>query len=776
MRTMVALCTAVTVVLSHNAMSQERSELLTFEKRCESVGELEDKLRTTPSNEEVSAQECLNAFDRLNVHQGELGGDFFSYYRARLLMKAGRWEDAVPIFADLSGSSSLAPEATLGLAVVFEQGGHFHPSREIDRLCRSELARLVPASDYFQASLVPVDADAQDSREFRIPGTTSKKDELLGIGTRYAQMGMWSHAAGVYKEALYAGIFPCFSFSITSEEESWASVASAAYWVQVAMAEWQLRDAGDASNHIAKAFVFGGTRERQRAREFIKSIAHREPPENPPRPKGEKLLEIADIYAKMEMHPRAIELLRDHSDLLGDTGRKLLTSLEDKWVSLVQKYCDEQDEGGCTLFGQRVEQKTDILSISIAYPSDPLHCRESYRRIHRYLADMLSADDVAGDDVGNMLASVERQCMRLRGIHQKLVVSSRARAKSSIQEAADEARQQIDALGIRPSDFVKYYRARLLIAAGRYDDGASLLCELVPNPCLAPEALYSLHELVKSGLLHVDKTGEPDDWMSPLQKLIVKVLPMSMTSAIANSVLDAERGKMEVILPDLSCDYDERSDRMKCPIGDLFFRMRMWTEGISAYREAIHFDGPDLLLPEKVDHDRFGLQFSTSRIYAPFWLKLAEAEWHLRDIEAAGQYISKAILFGNESAKFGALMLLEKMRNPEAKQDVEPQPEALQTKQICQLYVERKMHPRALLLLEQYRGIIGAGEADRLGNEYKKAWTELIKPYFADKEKRMLFGQVVSVAEIGTMKVRPPCQTEALEEAAATVKELLRKK
>jgi len=138
-------------------------------------------------------------------------------------------------------------------------------------------------------------------------------------------------------------------------------------------------------------------------------------------------------------------------------------------------------------------------------------------------------------------------------------------------------------------------------------------------------------------------------------------------------------------------------------------------------------------------------------------------------------WLAKAIVFGMDDAKSEAIQLIRMMAESGLPPRPKPVPNAGMLKEIAELYCERNMHPRAWELLQKYAGIVGAEEAQRLEDQYRKQWLVLMVDYFGDSKKCVLFGQDATTTEDRLrITVPPPCRKEALAEAARKVKELIK--
>lgn len=352
-------------------------------------------------------------------------------------------------------------------------------------------------------------------------------------------------------------------------------------------------------------------------------------------------------------------------------------------------------------------------------------------------------------------ADVEKRLLELRAIEDDLrhanVDRLRAAAIAGLERMNSHHREGTATC----KEFLTFYKARLQVLVGRYDEAHDGLLQVAESQALMPEALFALREVG----YRTNRGKKADDCL----RLLGKALPCS----IVGRLHDAAARPFSIEEPLIPCLDSEKSVR----IGDLFFEQNLYQQASDAYREAIYCSGT--YSPLSSASVNRGNHAWLSPASAPLWLKVAQAEYHLGNRTTCANFVAKVVVFGGENHKEAALKLLADSCRSRPSRPTSSKPGSGKLSIIARYYAEMNMHPRAIHLLKDYAGVVGP-DAKALEAKYSKEWLDLLEHYCAGVQGPCtLFGQDVSSKE-NRLKIviPPPCSKEALEEVAKAVKEL----
>ena len=756
----------VVLPVSAHLAAAEDKDLAAFVQESLKARACQEKLRQSDENTlKTAAEECLKTMKE--PAGGSLGKDFFAFYRARFLLYAGRWQEAVALLASVVDSPTVAPEALYWLGEAADSGGFGDGEFYMTTFCGRLLAEMLPADS------------GHAERSYR-PSLHGKRKELLAIAQKLMGMRMYPEAAVAAVEAAYYPSYPYDATSIRYQDTCWSSSETAPCWMLVAMAEWYRGNQKTMFDYVAKVIVFGDEVEKGRALGFVKR-AGRQPDPVRPSPDVNTLREIASLYAKMNLHPRALFLLRqaigprtgeeyfspELTSTADDRG-KLLNLYNAMTVDL--RYLFILGDSYREIFGRRrtIEAPHAVDRVEaddLEYVPVPASCRPSSLRKAAQVIDLRLADtlppfeSVSQVNRDSRLFAFGEQAMKLRRLGLLIAdafsigkVSDLAQARALGQRFLDEfnaLRLPEDGLG---GDVFRYFHARLLCLAGKQDDARDLFAKLV-GTSLTPQALLCL-----------DKIAPDETW----HEIMAKVLPIGC-DAQRNSTYEGSA------IPNLFIDVKEDPDHWAnhpC-IARMFAMMGMYDEMISAIEEALCFFKLriDPFPYRDGDHWRLKLldDFSSQ---TSAWMLIADAQRLKGDVTGAANSLALLIVYGYHH---GALDMIEKMEQ-EAVPFYQPDPDPNLLKDITRMYVERNLHPRAWQLLDRYRDVIGKDEVERLTKDYEAAWLNLLKDHCQGDKCIVLGHDVTRVEDRLKITIPPAFSKEAIEEAAKKVKELLEKK
>ena len=362
--------------------------LQTLEQNCRRFREFQVRLDQAGSADAAATvQQCLKACDAAPVPAGALAGDVFALYRARLLHVAGKRDEAIAAFAALAGSPAVAPEALDSLARILEPAD-YHAAEdedyEAERACRELLSAVVPTTTEGSSLIVSTRFVLGVDDPYRTPPLDERP--LGQIAGKFAKMGMHKQAAQAFREAILAADFDPFTWNAREDDYGyreerrlpWQSDGVPAMWLAAAREERLSGSVDRAADCVAKAIIFGGEREAQKGFELIAWLRQEPSPQpEPPKPDVEWLKWIAWLCTEMNMHPRALAILREHRDLLGESARVLEPNYADEWLDVLERY----GHGGgdimvttppiAVLFGQPAATREERLKVVIPPPCSP---------------------------------------------------------------------------------------------------------------------------------------------------------------------------------------------------------------------------------------------------------------------------------------------------------------------------------------------------------------------------------------------------------------------
>lgn len=290
--------------------------------------------------------------------------------KARLLAEkdgAAAIRDALAL---CSSHPTVAPETMeLVWTVAWEAG-----DKQSRRMIEEALGCALPISIYGRDRDLRAETSFGRSERPVIPGIGESK--LPRVAELYAAADLPQLASKGYVEAIYATAVP-----IGSSE--WVSPKTGALWLKAAQAAAAAGDQKSLALYAAKAIIFGSDGDAAEGRKLLAEVAKHglKPAASAPGPGAQDaLLSAARLYVEMNLHPRALALLREHQALLGDEGKTLARQWTTEWIKLVEQYCSPQLVQNCTLFGQEIA-KTDVANMRIPWPCEPAEVKKAVTKM-----------------------------------------------------------------------------------------------------------------------------------------------------------------------------------------------------------------------------------------------------------------------------------------------------------------------------------------------------------------------------------------------------------
>jgi hypothetical protein len=310
------------------------------------------------------------------------GAAVVGYFRGRLQLVAGEPEAVAAQGRRLAADASVAPEALFLLLESANRAGQTQRRNTYERL----LGRLLPLSTY--GLMADRAATPRDSLSEGPVIPDLRREKLIEIASSFAEMGMLPEADGAYREAIYGGFGP--PWAAEPRPETWLSPETMDLWLSLGEVQRVQGRMDAAAGAAARALVFGAAKQRDAAAAMLdrleqgdRSAAASLPAEL--RLDGERLLHVARLYAGMNLHPRAIALLRQHRAALSATAERLEGDLVEQWRQLLRQHCAGV-AGPCVVFGRDVRGMERPEALSIPEPAAPAAVAEVAAAVERVTA------------------------------------------------------------------------------------------------------------------------------------------------------------------------------------------------------------------------------------------------------------------------------------------------------------------------------------------------------------------------------------------------------
>lgn len=387
------------LISSAFALAQDTNQVVSLEKQLVHTREIQSKLNNLQEEIEgldyAKQQESrrslainlLKDYQDFSTPKTALPVDFLRYYRAYLQATAGQTGEARQNLLALLDSKVIAPE-TISALIEIDPGVSQLNVEGFERRLRyfESLALALPVSvggSFADGHKTQLTRMVEDLPIIPFVHSGRMDSNLVGVARLFFEMKMYDEAQIRYVEAIYA-TFPPIMGIRGWYWESWLSRASAPLWLKAAEAEMQSSRREEViANYIAKAVVFGSDDTKDEALKVLDAWRENGAPKTPPvaEPDADKLKQIARLYAQMNMHPRAIEIMKEFAPVIGPEAVTLQGQYEQEWLKLVAQYCVGTVPGQCVLFGQDVSQPENRLKVRIPPPLRPEALAEAAKTV-----------------------------------------------------------------------------------------------------------------------------------------------------------------------------------------------------------------------------------------------------------------------------------------------------------------------------------------------------------------------------------------------------------
>ncbi len=289
--------------------------------------------------------------------------------RLRLDVQAGRHQKAQDGFLKLADSPGVAPECFHGLAALTSDDARTRVSIE------DCLAGPLPMSGWSRVrNLLLSTGDHVYPAAPGIPDADSGELRRIAALFRTAQFRSEAWMASV--EAAYATAPSWIGAEWISN--TWFSPETAFLWRNAGESAWKAGEHVLAYDYLTKFAIFGSEAQFDEAKQIAGKWKAGKPQEDEPEvPRAERqkaLKEILRLYAELNAHPRALELIERYGDWFDDSG-DLYAQYSEQWKAIVKSY--SRAKRRVVLFGVTVTDDMDPTTIRIPPPCRPESIQEA---------------------------------------------------------------------------------------------------------------------------------------------------------------------------------------------------------------------------------------------------------------------------------------------------------------------------------------------------------------------------------------------------------------
>ena len=365
-----------------------------------------NRLSTAKGPPSANIREAIQAIDKAEVAPACCAYPIVAMLRCRLYYLSGYGQSDVRMearrrFADLLSSASVAPECLVTLSEFGNQDQPPLPSNELER----SIARLLPLSWWswmadFRDSGISVDMKPLP------PGTPfGDVKAMVEIAERFERLGLYSLARKAYVEAIYGGLRPNWVvIGDSPKEKTWLSPDTAVLWQRTAEDAWKAGEHSLAYEYLAKSAIFGPESQVDKAKAVAQRWAVGKAEKEVAISKAERrrlLKEIVDLYAKLNAHPRSLELIQKYRNWL-DEPNELYAKYSKQWKAVAFRRSFGSVARHLVVFGVKVTDAVDPTTIRIPFACEPTRLREVKAKV----TDALRIPDSGFPDSGTGTACI----------------------------------------------------------------------------------------------------------------------------------------------------------------------------------------------------------------------------------------------------------------------------------------------------------------------------------------------------------------------------------
>jgi len=316
-------------------------------------------------------------------------------------------------------------------------------------------------------------------------------------------------------------------------------------------------------------------------------------------------------------------------------------------------------------------------------------------------------------------------------------------------------------------------------ASGKRSEAIAAYAAVAGSPAVAPEALHSLARIL-----------EPADWQAAEDEdYEARNACETLLSAVAPTAqMDLSFANTRLAIGDGDPYRTPLLHEMPlAQVAEKLAAMGMHAQAAHAFREAIYAADFDRFnrYSDRYEEDEY-----RERNRAPWesdgvpaaWLAAAREEWLSGSIDRAADCVAKAIIFGGEREAHKGIELIARIRQEPNPKPQPPKPDPEWLKQMAWIYTQMNMHPKALAILSEHRGLL-AESGKVLEQNYADAWLEYLEHRGEGHgclvtilpPLTQLYGQPAATREERLkLAIPPPCSPAALAKAKQQVREIVR--
>jgi uncharacterized protein YoaH (UPF0181 family) len=252
------------------------------------------------------------------------------------------------------------------------------------------LADLLPISGWNRArDMWDSDRPIIDLKELsprpEVPFLHVKK--LIQIAQLSETLGLHDFAWHAYVEAIYGGRAPAWSNG-APKEGAWLSADTAELWARAADNAWKTGERAVAYDYVAKSVIFGPDGQLGKAKTTLaawKASVDAQQEEIPKAQLQEAVEQIVTLYAEMNVHPRALEIIRTHPDWVKNPV-ELEARIADEWKAALKAY--SRGAKRVVVYGVELTDKTDPTDIKVPFACSP----EAVERVAQEVRKLLDTE------------------------------------------------------------------------------------------------------------------------------------------------------------------------------------------------------------------------------------------------------------------------------------------------------------------------------------------------------------------------------------------------
>jgi hypothetical protein len=199
----------------------------------------------------------------------------------------------------------------------------------------------------------------------------SGRHQDMVFATEFERAGLWDQAWRAYASTIYTNNAPPWAWEpVTEKTCTYISPGTAPLWVKVAECAYKAGKKDLAMDYLMKAAVFGEDDLWESIKEkalcwSIKTIpdAIQEPIDE--KVKCEALTKVVRLYARLNAHPRAFQLMDEYPKAFGDSLTQLRKQTEEQWLAVVKDVSRVSTK--VVYYGCEVYPKGDPLKVRIPW-------------------------------------------------------------------------------------------------------------------------------------------------------------------------------------------------------------------------------------------------------------------------------------------------------------------------------------------------------------------------------------------------------------------------